>query len=359
MSRSHLTGDGGDEVFAGYSAVPRRGAGRSRCRSSVRGLAGSLLRAIPAGRERTALAVARRAFRPRDRRCRCTSASRAGTASSMPISKSLVGGPLDRSPAAPPRRDGRHDRPLAAQPAAARELLRRTCRTTCWSRPTAARWRTRSRLDAPFLDRALIEYVATLPDSLQARWRAHQGDPARRVHGSDPGRDRSAAQDRLRRAARRLVPRRTARAGARPAACPRTARYRDLHLRPMSFTGRCQRHQAGAANEGQRLWALLTFERWLQLLPTFLRGSLPSSPRMIDHLWQLLLLSFARVARPGADLPRRVDPAGLRGKAARGSLAQAAGGAVWRRRHRVVAADGVARQRRRDPDSRSDHLLAG
>ncbi len=38
---------------------------------------------------------------------------------------------------------------------------------------------------SPFLDRALIEYVATLAGLLQAGGRAHQGDPARRVHGSD------------------------------------------------------------------------------------------------------------------------------------------------------------------------------
>jgi len=28
-------------------------------------------------------------------------------------------------------------------------------------------------------------------------------------------------------------------------------------------------HTAGAANHGHRLWALLTFERWLTLLPSW------------------------------------------------------------------------------------------
>jgi len=55
------------------------------------------------------------------------------------------------------------------------------------------------------------------------------------------------------------------------------ARYRDYVAADVVHRT-LQRHQNGTANEGQRLWSLLTFERWLQLLPTFLRGSLRAVP---------------------------------------------------------------------------------
>ena len=60
---------------------------------------------------------------------------------------------------------------------------------------------------APFLDRALMDYVAALPDDYKLHGRHDQGDPARGLRRSGARGGEGAAQERIRRPARRLVPR--------------------------------------------------------------------------------------------------------------------------------------------------------
>ena len=127
---------------------------------------------------------------------------------------------------------------------------------------------------SPFLDRELMEYVATLPDHYKL----------------DGGRTKAILRD----AFADLIPaeidrrpktgfgvpldawfRGELRSYVRDLLLSPGARYRD-YLDAEVVTATLNRHEAGVANEGQRLWALVTFERWLQLLPSFLRGTMPT-----------------------------------------------------------------------------------
>ena len=126
---------------------------------------------------------------------------------------------------------------------------------------------------APFLDRELMEYVATLPDEYKL----------------DGGRSKAILRD----AFADLIPAEVDRRPKSGFGVPLDAwfrgelksyvhdmllspqaRYRD-YVDPVVVRDTVERHDAGRANEGQRLWALITFERWLQLLPSFLRGTMP------------------------------------------------------------------------------------
>ena len=258
-------------------AVPRRGDGRPECRRSLRDLAGSRVAGDSAGCRTNGTGARARA---RFGRAIDAAAARARHAleqlTSTPISKTLVGGPLDRSAAAHPRRDGRHDRPLAAEPAVARQLLVLPAgRSAGQGRPLHDGELARGAIAVPRSRADRVRRGAAR--LLQARWRAHQGDPARRVRGPDPReidqRPKTGFgvpldawfRGELRELARDLLL-----SSERPLS--------RLHLARTSCGGPSTRHDSGAANEGQRLWALLTFERWLQLLPTFLRGTLPAVP---------------------------------------------------------------------------------
>lgn len=121
---------------------------------------------------------------------------------------------------------------------------------------------------APFLDRALMEYVAGLPDDDKLR-----------------GRTTKAV---LREAFDDLVPDAVKRGPKRGFGVPIDAWFRgelrdychDLLLapsakmRPYVSQGYVRRlvdeHATRRANHGHRLWTLVTFERWLQLLPSWI-----------------------------------------------------------------------------------------
>jgi len=129
---------------------------------------------------------------------------------------------------------------------------------------------------SPFLDRALIEYVATLPDSYKM-----EGGRTKAIL-RDAFADLIPAEIDQRPKTGFGVPldawfRGELREPARDLLLSSNARYRDF-ISPDVVRRTLARHDSGAANEGQRLWALITFERWLQLLPTFLRGTLPAVP---------------------------------------------------------------------------------
>jgi asparagine synthase (glutamine-hydrolysing) len=129
---------------------------------------------------------------------------------------------------------------------------------------------------SPFLDRALVEYVAALPDRLKI--------------------DGSRTKAILREAFRDLVPaeidarkkmgfgvplgtwfRGNLRDYMRETLLAPDARYREM-LSGSFVEGLVQRHVSGQANLGQQLWSLVCFERWLQLLPEWRRRSAASEP---------------------------------------------------------------------------------
>ncbi len=123
---------------------------------------------------------------------------------------------------------------------------------------------------SPFLDRELVEYVAALPDDVKLR-----------------GRETKFI---LRRAFADLLPPAISRRGKMGFGVPvgtwfrgelrdmvsdvllaRTAKYRDM-LDAAYVESLVQRHLDGRANLGPQLWTLLCLERWLQLLPEWTRA---------------------------------------------------------------------------------------
>ncbi len=119
----------------------------------------------------------------------------------------------------------------------------------------------------PFLDRDLMEYVARLPDRFKL----------------DGARSKAILRD----AFTDLIPAEIDRRTKTGFGVPLDAWFRgelrgyirDVLLSPNArhrnyvstavVQRTLDRHQRGVANEGQRLWALLSFERWLQLLPSW------------------------------------------------------------------------------------------
>jgi len=120
---------------------------------------------------------------------------------------------------------------------------------------------------APFLDRALVEYVAGLPDDFK-------------LHGQ-------TTKAILREAFDDLVPEPVKRGGKKGFGVPLDAWFRaelgdyvrDILLSPSArlraylsqdyLRRLLADHAAGRANHGHRLWTVLTFERWLTLLPSW------------------------------------------------------------------------------------------
>ena len=124
---------------------------------------------------------------------------------------------------------------------------------------------------APFLDRELVEYVAALPDDLKLRGRQTKFI--------------------LRRACADLLPEGIASRGKMGFGVPvgtwfrgalrgyvrdqliaPDARYRE-YLDGVFVERLVERHQSGEANLGPQLWSLVCFERWLRLLPGWTTGS--------------------------------------------------------------------------------------
>ncbi len=118
---------------------------------------------------------------------------------------------------------------------------------------------------SPFLDRDLVEYVATIPDHMKLR--------------------RGRTKVILREAFSDLLPPEIVNRGKMGFGVPlgawfrgelrefvgdlllaRDARFR-AYLSPTYVEGLVSRHQAGQADLGQQLWSLLCFEHWLRLLP--------------------------------------------------------------------------------------------
>lgn len=274
LTREHvtvtLTGDGGDEVFAGYL---RFGASLAADRApGWMALGGALLRLLPQpANERSMMARGRRFLRfmqlPLDDRLTAfsgvffddldrllrplLSASRGGVDRRRHL-HGVTGlervSPLSRLLAAN-FHSYLHD-----------DLLVKTDRMTMANSLEAR---------APFLDRALIEYVAGLPDDDKLK-----GLTTKAI---------------LREAFDDMLPAAVKQAPKKGFGVPLDAWFRgelrdlcrDLLLSPSaksrSYLSQdyvrtlVDDHQAGRANYGHRLWTLLTFERWLQLMPQWSR----------------------------------------------------------------------------------------
>jgi asparagine synthase (glutamine-hydrolysing) len=274
LTREHvtvaLTGDGGDEVFAGYL---RFGAALAAERApGWMALGLPLLRLLPRpANERSVIARSRRFLRfmqlPLDDRLtafagvffddleRLLLPSLTASAGRIDRHRHLRGlsgleriSPLSRLLAAN-FHSYLHD-----------DLLVKTDRMTMANSLEAR---------APFLDRELVEYVAGLPDDEKLR-----GLTTKAI---------------LREAFDDILPTALKQAPKKGFGVPLEAWFRnelrdicrDLLLAPSarlrSYVSQdyvrtlVDDHQAGRANHGHRLWTLLTFERWLHLMPRWSR----------------------------------------------------------------------------------------
>ena len=270
--RHALTGDGGDEVFAGYLRFSAALAA-DRVPSWAAGAAAAALGWLPSPpNERHPIARARRFARHAGRARQDRLAAWAGA---FYDDVELLLAP-DFAATLPPIDRGRHLRGLAGIDGASPlnqllaanfhsylhdDLLVKTDRMTMANSLEAR---------APFLDRALMEYVAGLPDDYKLR-----------------GRTTKAV---LRAAFDDLVPEAVKRGGKKGFGVPLDAWFRaelgdsvrDTLLAPSArlrayvsqeYVRRLlQEHTARRANHGHRLWTLLTFERWLSLLPAWRAG---------------------------------------------------------------------------------------
>jgi asparagine synthase (glutamine-hydrolysing) len=282
LARQHvtvaLTGDGGDEVFAGYrrfiAAVQSERVPRA---AAV--VAGAVMAALPSPRhERSWLAETKRFFDalrlPFDERITMWNSVFFADLPALLRPELVPGGqPIDRVRDLAGERtlmEGRStlSRLLHANFASylPDDLLVKTDRCTMASSLEAR---------SPFLDRELIEYVATLPDALKL----------------DGRRTKVVLRD----AFADLVPPEIERRGKMGFGVPLSAWFRG-HLRDYmqelllapdaryretlsgAFVERLvRRHAAGQANAGPQLWSLICYERWLQLLPGWRRGAHPPS----------------------------------------------------------------------------------
>ena len=284
LARAHvtvaLTGDGGDEVFAGYrrfraavqsERVPRLAAMAAR----------ALFAALPASaHERSRLSDARRFAAalalPIDERVTMWNAPFFADLDGM-LDPAFVRSirPIDRLhyiAAERPLFEGRStlSRLLHMNFVSylADDLLVKTDRCTMASSLEAR---------CPFLDRELIEYAAALPDRFKLE-----------------GRRLKAI---LRDAFADLLPPEIVRRGKMGFGVPVGAWFRgelreymrDLLLTPAAryrtylsgafVEDTVRRHLSGEANLGPQLWTLIAFERWLRLLPEWRQGvRRPSAP---------------------------------------------------------------------------------
>lgn len=273
LTRQHvtvaLTGDGGDEVFAGYLRFGAAVAA-GRVPAWAGRAASAALTLLPSPRnERHLVARARRFTRYMQLPLQSRLAAWAGVfyddleSLLTPDFQARVG-EID---------NGRHLQDLAGvdDASALSQLLGANFHSYLHDDllVKADRMSMANSLEAraPFLDRALVEYVATLPDEYKL-----SGSTTKVI---------------LREAFDDLVPEAVKEAPKRGFGVPIDAWFRgslgdylrDTLLGPSARLGdyvsvdRVRQllgeHSAGRANHGNRLWTLLTFERWLQLWPTW------------------------------------------------------------------------------------------
>jgi asparagine synthase (glutamine-hydrolysing) len=272
LTREHvtvaLTGDGGDEVFAGYLRFAAALAAE-RVPSWAGDLAGGALEHLPTpGNERHWIARARRFARfmqfPLEERL----AAWAG------VFYDDVEDLLDRELLTRVRPIDRR-RHLSGVHADGTSPLSRVLAANFHSylhddllvKIDRMSMATSLEARAPFLDRELIEYVATLPDEFKLDGRRTKVILREAFADLVP--------DAVNRGAKKGfgVPldtwlRNDLRDYARDVLLSPNARLHTYVSRP--YVARLLDEQiSGRANHGHRLWSLLTFERWLQVLPSW------------------------------------------------------------------------------------------
>jgi asparagine synthase (glutamine-hydrolysing) len=269
LTRQHvtvaLTGDGGDEVFAGYLRFAAALAAERTPRWAA--LAAPVLRVLPQSKnERSGVARAARFLRhmrlPLEDRLTAFAGVFFDDLDRL-RDPAVATAPIDRR---------RH---LANLPAGGISALSRLLSANFHSYlhddllVKTDRMTMANSLEArsPFLDRELVEYVAGLPDEDKL-----SGTTTKVI---------------LREAFADLLPAAVMRAPKKGFGVPLDAWFRgelrdlcrDTLLAPTaklrSFVSQpyvrqlIEDHEAGRANYGHRLWTVLTFERWLQLLPSW------------------------------------------------------------------------------------------
>lgn len=273
LTRQHvtvaLTGDGGDEVFGGYLRFGAAVAAEHVPAWAGDGLA-ALLRLLPAsGNERHPVARARRFVRFMRLPLLDRLSAWAGVFYDdleRLLDPAFLGrvGPVDRHANLQHQQGIEGASPLNQLLAANfhsylhDDLLVKADRMSMANSLEAR---------APFLDRALMEYVAALPDDYKV-----QGTTTKAI---------------LREAFADLVPDAVKRGPKKGFGVPLDAWFRgelrdQLNDQLLSPSARLRQyvsqdyvralvaeHVAGRANHGHRLWTLLTFERWLALWPTW------------------------------------------------------------------------------------------
>jgi asparagine synthase (glutamine-hydrolysing) len=263
-----LTGDGGDELFAGYMRF-YAALMSERIPRFVGAAAGAVLSSVPApARDRHWLARAQRFARPLGRPLeeRITSWNSIFFDDLFELLRPdfvAALAPVERLLRLSDERPMMEDRSALSRLLHANfasyladDLLVKTDRCTMANALEAR---------SPFLDRELIEYVAALPDDVKLRGRRTKFI--------------------LRRAFADLLPAPITRRGKMGFGVPVGAWFRgelrqyltdvllapDARYRAMlngAFVEQVvARHLSGRANLGPQLWTLMCFERWLQLLP--------------------------------------------------------------------------------------------
>jgi asparagine synthase (glutamine-hydrolysing) len=283
LAREHvtvvLTGDGGDEVFAGYRRFAAAVASEQLPRLAIRSAKALVSRLPGRPHERHWLSEARRFFRaadaPLDERATMWNAFffldlddllRADFAASIqPIDK------LHYLAAERSRLEGRSalSRLLHVNFTSylADDLLVKVDRCTM-AHSLEAR--------SPFLDRELVEYASQLPDRLKLSGRRTK------VVLREAFADLIPPEINRRGKMGFGVPlgawfRRDLRDGLQDLLLAPDARYREM-LSGAYVEALVRRHLSGEANLGQQLWALVCFERWLQLMPEWRRRAAADAP---------------------------------------------------------------------------------
>src|SRR5437762_2295068 len=273
-----LTGDGGDELFAGYDRF-YAALLSERIPGLLGGVANRILSRVPTPRnDRHPLARAQRFFRwaglPLHDRLTLWNALFFDDLESL-LRPDFVAGlpPIDKLRHIGGERSRMEGRSTLGQALHANftsylpdDLLVKTDRCTMANSLEAR---------SPFLDRELVEYAASLPDDLKLcgrRTKAILRDAfvdlvprpimhRRKMGFGVPlgawfrGELRDAMRDLL------LAP---------------DARYRDM-LSGAFVENLVARHLAGKANLGPHLWAVMCFEVWLRLLPAWTRRTHPNT----------------------------------------------------------------------------------
>ena len=269
LTREHvtvaLTGDGGDEVFAGYLRFAAAIAAE-RVPETVASVAGAALNALPTPRnERHWIPRGRRFVRslqwPLEQRASAWSGAFYDDVEQL-LTPELRARGVDRQRHLAGVRGVEGASPLSRLLAANfhsylhDDLLVKADRMTMANSLEAR---------APFLDRALMEYVVSLPDEYKLRGRTTKAILR------DAFSDLLPEEIRQRPKTGFGVPldtwfRGELREYVRDVLLAPTARMRD-YVSQDYVRGLIEAHESRTSNQGHRLWTLLTFERWLHLLP--------------------------------------------------------------------------------------------